>query len=90
MFFRRYRPMVKLRKVYKQNWTTISFDVNMGRIKTALIKRVTNKLVDQKGSELKTDFTDNKKLVSNFAVIRSKKIRNIIAGYTTRLMKAKQ
>lgn len=61
----------------------------MGRIKTARIKRVTNKLVQQHRSDFKTDFGDNKKLVTNFAEVRSKKLRNVIAGYVTRQMKAK-
>jgi small subunit ribosomal protein S17e len=61
----------------------------MGRIKTALIKRVTNKLVDQNRAEFSKEFGGNKKLVSEFAEIRSKKIRNVIAGYVTRLVNAK-
>jgi small subunit ribosomal protein S17e len=61
----------------------------MGRIKTALIKRITNKLVDQNRAEFRKEFGSNKKLVSEFAEIRSKKIRNVIAGYVTRLVNAK-
>lgn len=59
----------------------------MGRIKTKQIKRVTKKLIAMHGGEFKKDFVDNKKLVDGFADIRSKKQRNIIAGYVTRLMK---
>ena len=33
-----------------------------------------------------TDFETNKKLVDTFTDITSKKLRNRIAGYTTRLM----
>ena len=61
----------------------------MGRIKTAMIKRVTNKLVQQYRSDFKKDFEGNKKLVTNFADVKSKKIRNTIAGYVTRLINAK-
>lgn len=61
----------------------------MGRIKTAMIKRVTNKLVQQYRSDFRNNFDDNKKLVTNFADIRSKKIRNVIAGYVTRQINAK-
>jgi small subunit ribosomal protein S17e len=62
----------------------------MGRIKTKLVKGVTNKLVALHGQDFKQDFKENKKLVSNFADISSPKIRNVIAGYVTRLMKTKK
>lgn len=62
----------------------------MGRIKTKLTKRVSNKLVKKHRDEFKTDFESNKQLVSKFADIRSKKLRNIIAGYVTRLVKNKE
>ena len=62
----------------------------MGRIKTKLIKGVTNKLVDLHRQDFKENFNENKKLVSKFADIRSTKIRNVIAGYVTRLMKTKK
>ena len=52
-----------------------------------LIKRVTNQLVKEHSSEFKKTFGDNKQLVSKFAEIPSKKLRNTIAGYVTRQMK---
>lgn len=61
----------------------------MGRIKTTLIKRSTNKLVKEHEGKLSTSFNDNKKAVSSVAQISSKKLRNIVAGYATRLMKKK-
>ena len=54
-----------------------------------LIKRTSNDLVEEHPSEFKEDFEENKKLVMAFADVRSKKIRNIIAGYVTRLMRNK-
>ena len=62
----------------------------MGRIKTKLTKRISNKLVRKHGDEFKKDFESNKQLVSKFADIRSKKLRNIISGYVTRLVKNKE
>ena len=61
----------------------------MGRIKTALVKRVTNQLVKEHEDKIKTDFEGNKKLVSEYVTGTSKKIRNTIAGYVTRLAKSK-
>jgi small subunit ribosomal protein S17e len=62
----------------------------MGRIKTMRIKRVTNKLVAEHRKDFKEDFVENKKLVEKYADIPSKKLRNIIAGYVTRLIRAKE
>jgi len=62
----------------------------MGRIKTQQIKRVTKQLIDDHGSEFKKDFNKNKELVEQFADIKSKKLRNVIAGYVTRLTKTKE
>lgn len=63
---------------------------SMGRIKTMLIKRVTNQLMDEHGDVFTTEFSKNKALVEEHAEIPSKKIRNVIAGYTTRLKKKQQ
>lgn len=62
----------------------------MGRIKTMLIKRITNDLVSEHGDEFKQNFEENKELVTKFANIPSKKLRNVIAGYATRLVKTKE
>ena len=61
----------------------------MGRIKTTRIKRVTKQLVAKHGDLFKPNFEENKKLVYELAEIPSKKLRNIVAGYTTRLMRKK-
>ncbi|HYD03321.1 MAG TPA: 30S ribosomal protein S17e [Alphaproteobacteria bacterium] len=59
----------------------------MGRIKTMLIKRTTEELMEKHGEEFTTDFNDNKRILDGKAKISSKKMRNIIAGYATRLKK---
>ena len=62
----------------------------MGRIKTQQVKRVSFELIKKHKDSFKTEFTENKKLVDDFAEIRSKKLRNMIAGYVTRLAKRDQ
>lgn len=62
----------------------------MGRIKTTLVKRVSNVLVREHRKDLKKNFEDNKKIVDELASIPSKKLRNVIAGYVTRLMKREE
>jgi len=59
----------------------------MGRIKTALIKRATKELFAGHRERFKEDFNENKKIVSELADIKSRKIRNVIAGYITRLVR---
>lgn len=62
----------------------------MGRIKTQLTKRVAKKLLVLHPEKFKTTFEDNKKLVEETADIKSDKLRNIIAGYVTRLVRARK
>lgn len=62
----------------------------MGRIKTKLIKRTGEELISIYQDKFSGDFEDNKKLLPGLAEINSKKLKNIIAGYITRLVKRKQ
>ena len=59
----------------------------MGRIKTTFIKRRTRELLALHGGSFTTDFTENKEIASRHIKVQSKKLRNIIAGYMTRLKK---
>ena len=59
----------------------------MGRIKTVLIKRQTKDLLRKYGEQFTSDFSQNKVLVTQYMKIPSKKLRNIVAGYVTRLKK---
>ncbi len=59
----------------------------MGRIKTILVKRVTKQLVSEHLKELSDDYTKNKEIIKKYINIKSPKIRNVIAGYATRLVK---
>jgi|TARA_B100001971_G_C17885247_1_gene380175 small subunit ribosomal protein S17e len=62
----------------------------MGRIKTQLVKRVALKLMRMDSDRFKKDFSENKKILTEVAEINSKKLRNIIAGYLTRLVKQQE
>lgn len=59
----------------------------MGRIKTKLVKRMSNELISAHSDEFSTDFDENKEKAESFMEFPSKKIRNIIVGYVTRLKK---
>ena len=60
----------------------------MGRIKTRTIKAASRDLYEKHGEELTTDFQKNKKVVDERLNTSSKKLRNIVAGYTARLKKS--
>lgn len=57
----------------------------MGRIKTQLIKRIGEELFSKHKDDLKDNFIQNKQIVEQVTDIKSKKLRNIVAGYITRL-----
>jgi small subunit ribosomal protein S17e len=57
----------------------------MGRIKTTMIKNIGEKLYREHKDEFTTDFEKNKEIVKKYVDIPSKKLRNIVAGYITRL-----
>ena len=58
----------------------------MGRIKSTLIKRTAEQLIKNMSDTFKTDFEANKKILGE--TMPSKRIRNMIAGYITRLKKS--
>ena len=60
----------------------------MGRIKTKLIKRVTHELIAKYSDKFSSNYDENKKALNNLISVHSKKIRNAIAGYITRLKKS--
>ena len=62
----------------------------MGRIKTQLIKSVTTDIFNKHKELFSDDFEANKKEVTEVAEIGSKKLKNVIAGYVTRLAKKKE
>ena len=59
----------------------------MGRIRTKLIKRTAYNLVEKDRNKFTKNFGTNKKIVENLVDIPSKKLRNTIAGYVTKLIK---
>lgn len=56
----------------------------MGRIKSTQIKRVARKLFEEHKNLFTEDFEKNKVIVSKL-IESSKKTRNVIAGYLTKL-----
>jgi small subunit ribosomal protein S17e len=59
----------------------------MGRIKTTLTMRTAIQLVKEHADSFNADFEGNKKVIAKYVNIPSKKLRNVVAGYVTRLVK---
>jgi len=59
----------------------------MGRIKTWLIKRLGKRLLEKYPDRFSTDFDKNKEVLKEIVDIKSKKLRNILAGYITKTVK---
>lgn len=62
----------------------------MGRIKTTMVKRITKEIVSKHSDKLSKDFNEDKLALKGLAEIRSKKLRNVIAGYSVRLVKQQE
>merc|ERR1719186_1241688 len=59
----------------------------MGRVRTKTVKRASRNIIEKYYSRLTMDFSTNKRICDDVAIIPSKRLRNKIAGFTTHLMK---
>ena len=59
----------------------------MGNVRIGVVKRTARKLIASYPDLFTDDFEHNKKVVSQLIETPSKKLRNQIAGYVTRLMR---
>jgi small subunit ribosomal protein S17e len=57
----------------------------MGRVKSTLIKRTAEQLLEGMQDSFTADFEKNKKVLNN---VMPRRIRNMVAGYITRLKKS--
>ena len=62
----------------------------MGRIKTDMVKRTTGKILKAHPKDFSRNFEKNKESLKDLVEIRSKKLRNVIAGYAVRLKKQEE
>lgn len=60
----------------------------MGRIKSTAIKTLGGELIAEHAEKFSKDFEKNKKALGSIKKIRSKRTRNILAGFITRKMKS--
>jgi len=57
----------------------------LGNIKTHFVKRIGKELYENYAERFTSNYSENKKLIKDLIDIRSKKLRNIVAGYVTNL-----
>ena len=64
--------------------------VTMGKIRTEMVKRISRELVERYPKNFDTEFEQNKQFLKEIGLDISKKLRNRIAGYITRIVIIKQ
>jgi len=62
----------------------------VGKVRPALVKRTARELVEKYPELFTADFEHNKKMLKEIADIKSKRLRNRVAGYITRLVKRRK
>ena len=61
----------------------------MGKVRPSSIKILCRTLVNQYENHLSTDFEENKEFLVQVVEFPTKRLRNRVAGYVTRLMKVR-
>jgi small subunit ribosomal protein S17e len=56
----------------------------MGNIKTTFVKRIANSILENHKEKFSSDYSKNKETIKELIDIRSKTLRNKIAGYITK------
>ena len=59
----------------------------MGKVRTEMIKRISIELLDRYPKSFAVEFEQNKQFLKEIGLDVSKKLRNKIAGYITRLVR---
>jgi len=58
----------------------------LGKVRPEKVKKMARELAKRHPDRFSTDFENNKKALNSLATIYSSKLRNLIAGYITRLV----
>ncbi|UCH57835.1 MAG: 30S ribosomal protein S17e [Candidatus Bathyarchaeota archaeon] len=62
----------------------------MGKVRTEMVKRISLELIDRYERSFTIEFEQNKQFLKEIELDVSKKLRNRIAGYVTRLMRIEE
>jgi len=58
----------------------------LGKVRPEKVKKIARELVKRHPDKFTIDFESNKKLLASMVTVYSTKMRNLIAGYITRLV----
>merc|ERR1712224_687280 len=61
--------------------------MGMGRVRTKTVKKASRRFIEKYYTRLTLDYYTNARIVSEFAAIPTKRLRNQIAGFITHTMK---
>ena len=59
----------------------------MGKVKQTNIKTFGDSVMKEHPEKVSEDFEENKKLLNDIALIKSKRLRNVVAGYISKKKK---
>ena len=59
----------------------------MGRVRSKFVKSSAQKIYEKGSENFNTNFTENKKIVDEYASFNSKRLKNVVVGYITKLKK---
>jgi len=62
----------------------------MGRVRTSAIKNLVWDLIETYADKFTDDFEKNKKIIDEIAEVKSKSVRNKIAGYITHIVQVEK
>lgn len=62
----------------------------MGKVRTRTVKRLARELLKNYPDKFTANFEENKNVLKSLAEFSSKRLRNRVAGYITRLIKSRQ
>jgi len=68
----------------------ICAEANMGKVRTEMVKRISLELVNRYPKSFTIEFEQNKQFLKEINLDVSKKLRNKIAGYVTRINRVDQ
>jgi small subunit ribosomal protein S17e len=61
----------------------------LGKVRIELVKRASKELIDRYPDRFTANFEENKQFLKEIGFTLSKRLRNRVAGYITRVMKLK-
>merc|ERR1712018_888178 len=63
------------------------YSLKMGRVRTKTVKKASRRIIEKYYTRLTLDYYTNARIVSDIAIIPTKRLRNQIAGFITHMMK---